>query len=461
MYEIQNLTPHGNSRSPFVCVPSDASRFSAALRALRARMLEEGATYGDEPVPTLPIPVILPHAVWTEAHAVIRSLSALLEKAALIALTDDSLEDFWRLTDDEKLLLRKTEWPKRLAPLMRFDCMYAGGELQVMEVNTIFAGLAPSDAIAEIVAGLDEISSWKEEFGPIHHPLSPKLAHLIGSAEGAVESGRQSTFALIGHTAAPIASEYRYTLKRLAREGARGGALASVAEIRPDRAGRIRVRDCAVDTLYLRGTFPDWQAHPEVRDGVVRAVESGSLHMINPFESLLIDSKAALAVLHHPSFQAGLDPAQLETIRRHVPYTRLIPPHRGGEDEREVFDALKCSRDAYVLKPVDGYGGAGVVVGRRCEQPDWDGLLDNLSGGRYVAQRYVEDMPAFVPAGALPGVDHLYININLVASEGVLAGGFARGSSEPVVNIAQSGALLPLYAGQAAVQENSRDPQSV
>src|SRR5262249_19885479 len=148
-------------------------------------------------------------------------------------------------------------------------------------------------------------------------------------------------------------------------EGAHGyiGALAESG------GPTIEINGVVVDGVFLREPYVNWPPHPEQRDVIIGAVDRGR-PMFNLFEAMLIGSMASLAALHHPEFQSGLPSWQREIIARHVPYTVVIPMQPGAQ-RRALLNRLAVERDLWVLKPVDGWGGDGVVIGQYCADSAW------------------------------------------------------------------------------------------
>ena len=422
-----------------VAVTTGPRRHAALREALHARMRSDGVLYGGDPVPCAPVAVVLPRAQWRRMAEVAAVLCRALQIVCAAALESPARRTAWRLGPAEDDVVRRARRGGDVAPLVRFDCAYDGRVLRVLEVNTIFAGLAPSDRLAELVLELDETLSAHEIE---HAPLTPVLARLLGS-EQARAPGETRSFALVGCGADdPIRAEYAYTVARLETHGLTGSC-ATFGELRAGPEGSVRAGARDVGAIYLRGTFGDALAALGADAVLADALAGGRVAVVNPVVSLLADSKAALAAIRAPECRALLSRDERALLDLHVPETFVVPADT-ERDSGGLLDTLASERERYVLKPADGFGGTGITVGRECSPSAWIEHVRRARALRYVAQRYVPHSTVAAVRGR--GAAPMRLNVNLVAARGRLAGGFARWSPHAVVNIARGGAMLPLYA---------------
>src|SRR5262249_23941502 len=270
----------------------------------------------------------------------------LLEAAARWGSDARKFATHWQLCDGELAMFRRARWPRRIAPGVRFDCLMDRDGVKVVEVNTIFAFLAPSDGLATAQHSLGILARLEGALGLVHRPLVAKFRDYL-RAVGVTRLG------LVGHKPDnPMAFEYRYTLAALRRAGMEGvhGYIGALAE---GSGPTIEINGAQVDDVFLREPYVSWRSQPEQRDVILGAVERG-MPMLNPFEAMLIGSKASLAALHHPEFQSALPSWQREIIARHVPYTVVIPVEP-GDQRLALLNRLAAERELWVLKPVDGW----------------------------------------------------------------------------------------------------------
>jgi hypothetical protein len=180
---------------------------------------------------------------------------------------------------------------------------------------------------------------------------------------------------------------------------------------------------------------------------LLAAVRAGAVVVMNPFVAALADDKSLLEALSTPGRWGGETAAVLAA---HVPWTRVVRPREvEWEGARVSLEALlRGRRDALVLKPVDGFGGYGVVVGPFAAAAEWAAAVDAALAkpGSTVVQRYHPLPRARVPLldGADVRWEEAFVVHSLWFCPG-LAGAFCRASARPVVNVHQGGGLTPVF----------------
>ncbi|MCC6332509.1 MAG: circularly permuted type 2 ATP-grasp protein [Myxococcales bacterium] len=190
------------------------------------------------------------------------------------------------------------------------------------------------------------------------------------------------------------------------------------------RVDRV-VRDSLEDLLEPR--------FAEASRPLLDAWVKGAVAVDNPAGSVVADSKVLLSLL--PEVEPG--PAARAAYLK----TRRL--------ERAHQQAVSAARAQWVLKPSDGYGGFGVVVGPAVDDAAWSrSLCEALEAPRpFILQEYrappTEDFPVPDEHG---GVTLAARNVVLSTwvHRGCFGGVFARVHAGPVVNVHQGGGLLPV-----------------
>ncbi|MFF8264125.1 hypothetical protein [Streptomyces virginiae] len=123
--------------------------------------------------------------------------------------------------------------------------------------------------------------------------------------------------------------------------------------------------------------LPVEQAGPGL-DALGAALRAGTARMYTPEATSPVSDKRVLAWIWEDLDLLG--PDDRDFVRRHVPYTVIARAEALGEE-----------RTSLVLKPGDGYGGAGVTLGRSVEQQEWrERVLGAAGSGDHVLQQVVE-----------------------------------------------------------------------
>ncbi|MEV7445845.1 hypothetical protein AB0O22_32705 [Streptomyces sp. NPDC091204] len=143
-----------------------------------------------------------------------------------------------------------------------------------------------------------------------------------------------------------------------------------------DDRQRLRAGEQIADGVF-RLFMPVEQAGAGL-DALERALRAGTVGMYTPEATSPVSDKRVLAWIWEDL--PLLDPADREFVRRHIPHTTMARADALGED-----------RTSLVLKPGDGYGGAGVTLGRSVTEEQWrELLLAAAAKGDHILQRVVD-----------------------------------------------------------------------
>ncbi|MFE5622604.1 hypothetical protein ACFQ8S_11105 [Streptomyces virginiae] len=276
---------------------------------------------------------------------------------------------------------------ERLLTSMRADVMVERGVPKVVELNIdgAIGGAIEADLIAaqfqEVYAG--PAAAGDPSGSPLRTPPSAvdafftELVSFLGLTEGGclvVPVFREDG---LDHLA-----DLDDFIRFLAPMAERGKAYGVTVVGYPldgltlDDRQRLRAGEHVADGVF-RLFLPVEQAGPGL-DALGAALRAGTARMYTPEATSPVSDKRVLAWLWEDIDLLG--PDDRDFVRRHVPYTVIAGAEALGED-----------RASLVLKPGDGYGGAGVVLGRSVGQEEWrERILAAAGSGDHILQRVVE-----------------------------------------------------------------------
>ena len=133
-----------------------------------------------------------------------------------------------------------------------------------------------------------------------------------------------------------------------------------------------------------------------------------------------------------------LPPEEREVVEAHLPETRLV--------QHADLELLRREQTDWVLKPAQGYGGFGVVIGCDVDAETWSQALDLTLRERTIAQRFVPLAPQPAAFLAGDGVEwhSQHRTFSFWCHDGLYSGAFGRAGSGRVVNVHQGGGIGPL-----------------
>jgi hypothetical protein len=153
------------------------------------------------------------------------------------------------------------------------------------------------------------------------------------------------------------------------------------------------------DEMFHRGrrvhSLLEWHHHGS--DPLAyRCFKAGTVHLYNGPASFVLSNKRCLALLSEEADAGRLSPAECETVRRHIPWTR---PVLSGTNtyQGEIVDLpgfIAGHRERLVLKKSNLGGGTDVVLGKSTGNGFWTETLRRaLNEGDWVVQQRVESLP--------------------------------------------------------------------
>jgi hypothetical protein len=115
-----------------------------------------------------------------------------------------------------------------------------------------------------------------------------------------------------------------------------------------------------------------------VSDHVTRVFKEGNVLIYNGAATWFMSTKLNLAVLSEREDSPVFSPAEQETIKKHIPWTRRITPgittYKGKEIELPEF--IIANRERLVLKPLVGSGGKDIYIGHKTSPGEWEKIVE-------------------------------------------------------------------------------------
>ena len=208
------------------------------------------------------------------------------------------------------------------------------------------------------------------------------------------------------------------------------------------RQGRVWLGDRPVDVIFRMfyiGQLHESSRSPAMLAPVLEAAARGEVKLCTPLESDIFSSKAALAMISDDANRQLFTAAELESIDRIVPWTRLVRPGpvtAPDGSRTDLLDYAMAQQDELVLKPSMGWEGMGVIPGWQDLSPEqWRAHISSVSDPWYVIQKRVRPEPELFPGqdGELipwtpvwglftgsPGYGGIYVRAVMNSSVGVI-----------------------------------------
>lgn len=201
----------------------------------------------------------------------------------------------------------------------------------------------------------------------------------------------------------------------------------------------------AIDDFIKDEFWPDCQ-------NLIKAYRDGNICFVNPVSAASGDFKSLLEILSDPQYEKLFTPAEREAHHKHIPWTRTLLEEKTDYHGKQIdmVNYVRDNKELFVLKPNDGYGGFGILIGNVSEQKDWDALIEKSFRDHitYTVQELVRiprDEFPIVEDGSYKGFKGMNVNINFWSHDGEFAGAFNRAAKGSIINVHQGGGLVPVF----------------
>ncbi len=362
-----------------------------------------GLFFGERPLCTVLRPRFLTNDQYRFLQGRVAVLLRAFDTIYEAARADAAFRSQFGLTDWEEQLIAHDPGFAEPSPLSRLDAFFVPqrGGLRFTEYNAETpAAAAYTDVLAEVFLGLPIMREFLRHYELRPLPARQNVMHTLLSAYRSW-SGRRAAprIAILDWREVPTYSEFVIMRDYLRSQGLE----CEIADPRAAeyRDGRLRVDGFVVDLIYKRVLLSELVQRCGLLHPVVQAVLDNAVCMVNPFRCKLLHKKASLAVLSDECNEHLFSPAEMEAIEAHVPWTRTVVERRTRlhGDDVDLIPFIHANREQLVLKPNDEYGGAGIVLGWKCDADAWAQAV-----GRALEEPFIVQERVPIPTEAYPSM---------------------------------------------------------
>jgi len=402
-------------------------------------------------------PYLRPHFVtetdFSRIVKVCETVWSAIEKVKDAAIVDPSIVDDLGVTEIERDLIQIDPGYRAVSPTARLDSFLTEAAYSFVELNGESpAGIAYVDAAYEIFARLPVMQRFGETYAV--RPLYGSqymLDVLLDSYEEFL--GRKPDtlpqIAIVDLGDRPTQSEFELFKEFFERQGY--PTIICTPQQLEFSTNRLRAGDFQIDIVYKRLLVNEYLPIITEYPALLDAYRAGAVCMVNSFRSKLIHKKALFAVLTDQRRAGLFTNDELETIRKHVPWTRLVREEKSDYfgTEVDLLEYIKANSNKLVLKPNDDYGGHGITIGWNSEAGAWNTALEEaFANGDYLVQERVptarEVFPALTADGQIEFAEQL-VDLDPLLFNGKVRSAFTRLSSTELANVSSGGGMVPTF----------------
>lgn len=138
-----------------------------------------------------------------------------------------------------------------------------------------------------------------------------------------------------------------------------------------------------IDLVYRVFLNEDAKNHYESIEPILKAYENGNLYLISGLHTEVYSSKLLFPYLLDPKYQQLFTEEQKLSIKRTIPYSCIL--------SEATIEEVITNRESIVLKPANGYGGKGILLGWNFSDTEWQIQVEDIvkSPQMFIAQTRV------------------------------------------------------------------------
>ncbi len=422
---------------------------------LRAR----GLVFGGRPLTTVLRPLLHTGMDWHYLRWRSTLTLSVFRKMADAMLLDPVLRAQVYLTPEEEELIQIPTGFATVLPTARLDSfftVYPDGayKLNYVELNGESpASMAYSDVLAELFLETPLMQHFQERY---HVDMIPGRRNAVDALLRIYFSWRGNRdklpdIAIVDWKGVPTTTEFHLFVDYFARYGIK------VTICDPHdmewHGGKLYADGRPVDYVYKRVLTTELLQKFGLDHPIIDALRAGAICMANPFPCKMVHKKASFAVASDERNAYLFNAEELEAIRQHIPWTRVVEERMTVDPDGIPIDLLpwaSMNKDNLVLKPNDEYGGKGVLIGWETDLDTWNQALSEALKEPAIVQARAtiayEDFPSFLPDGELD-ISHRLVDCDPFVFNGdTIDGCLVRLSKVTLLNVtAGGGSVVPAF----------------
>jgi hypothetical protein len=368
----------------------------ASNELLEEQQQRRGLFFGTRPLCTVLRPRFLTHEQYRFLESAIGAIMPAFAKIHTAALRDAAFRRQFMLADWEEKLIAAPMPYRASSPTARMDSFFVpgeapgSGELKFTEYNAETpAGISYNDALSDIMFALPILRKFERRYEVRPLPGKHHVLHALNESYRQWGGRERPRICILDWKEVPTYSEF-VQFDQYFKEQGYDCIIADPREC-DYRDGRLYARGYAINIVYKRVLITELVERGGIDHPVVRAVNEHAVCMVNPFHCKVLHRKTSFAVISDEANSEMFDAAELSAIERFIPWTRVVAERFTMHDGRRVdlLPYVAGSKDDFVLKPADEYGGKGIVLGWTVAQADWEAALKDALQSPTIVQRRV------------------------------------------------------------------------
>ncbi|HEY0006828.1 MAG TPA: hypothetical protein VGB17_18760 [Pyrinomonadaceae bacterium] len=402
-----------------------------------------GLLHDERPISPFLRPYLLPRTQYEAIGQAARTLAGAFERLARAALLDERLLSELGLTEREARMARIDPGYTRLCVSSRLDAYLSEDGFKFLEYNAESpAGIADQMQMERVLYGLPYMREFLDRFATWRPEPHRRLLEVLMEAYrewGGEEANPQ--IAIVDWAGVSTETEF-FVLKDFFEAAGYTTRIADPRSLSYD-GETLSADGFRVDILYKRVIIHEFLQKFDETHPLSRAYADQKVCMANSFRTKLAHKKAGFAILSDPDYEYLFTRDELDCIRKHIPWTRIVKRGRATYEgvEYDLLDFVRRERERLVLKPSDDYGGHGIHIGWETAPDDWERAIEHALTLPFVVQERAPVGKVSLPMFDLEAVTNaeLLVDFDPFLFHNEVEGGLVRLSASSLCNVSSGG----------------------
>lgn len=414
-------------------------------------VVASGITVNDGPVAFSYVPMVVTEEDKRIFQGVIDGISPILEKMTRHYVESADYRKIFGFSKEmEELICLPCDY-SCVIPFGRYDLFYdfESGAYSFCEINTDGSGgMSWNDKVTEAVLGQFGNQEYLKEEGIRMYNATDLFAGGIVECFQSSSMGKQlyadgvkPLIAIVDFKEEGVTTDFDGILEALDRLGVQArftdirNLVVETAEDTGGKGAGAVLKDvtdgAVIHGIYRRAVTSVVLERYEECTQLIEAVRQSKVVLMGHFRTSLAHSKTVFATMHHPETMAILTEEEQTYVRKHVPATYIL---RDGLLSEEELEEVARNKDAWVLKPEEGFGSYGVCCGLDVTEAEWKQFLDEALNKPYILQAFCKRYTIPVVRGGSEQVEDYPLMLGIFQTNGKVAGCYNRAGKAGVID---------------------------
>jgi len=384
-------------------------------------------------------PLVLSKNQFSDIKYATETIGELLERTIKLYFEDTKIQEFFDFSSKQKNILKNYRPDLRSIYLSRFDGTFnSSGEFKFIEFNINHpGGTERLDHLTEIINNFYDNKIKLQNKNNIFENYLKTVKKLYKKVGGknAMGIAYGSTFDMHDLKA----------LEKIAKE------VSKILKIKVfidnfknyiSKKDGLYYKNNRISLLYraeLMQRF--WQYDYKDVKPILECLEDKKILMYNLPSAYIGGTKNLFALWHENWFWKKINKFEIEAIKKYIPRTYSL-----NSKQIKKIDILK-KKDNWVIKPIAGFGGSRVYIGKEQTDKKWQKIVEIHFGSKhFILQEFIktDTMPILSLNTQIKEINKLdgYLNISPWLIDGKLVGISVRYAPKLIINVKKGGGIM-------------------